>query len=35
MIASVTEPSLKVLNSAVQARDSKAFDKAWVDLTDA
>jgi len=28
MIASVTEPSLKVLNSAVQARDSKAFDKA-------
>jgi len=35
MIASVTEPPFKELNSAIQAKDSKAFDKAYADVTDA
>ena len=35
MITSVTDPPLKALSSAIQARDGKAFDKAYADLTEA
>jgi hypothetical protein len=35
MIASVTEPPFNEIKSAISARDSKAFAKAYADLTDA
>jgi hypothetical protein len=35
MIASVTEPPFKELNSAIQSKDHTAFAKAYADLTDA
>jgi hypothetical protein len=35
MIASVTEQPFKDLHSAIQSKDSSAFDKAYADLTDA
>jgi hypothetical protein len=35
MIASVTEKPLEALNSAIRAKDGRAFDKAYADLTDA
>jgi hypothetical protein len=35
MIASVTEQPFKNLHSAIQSKDSAAFDKAYADLTDA
>jgi cytochrome c556 len=35
MIASVTEQPFKDLHSAIQSKDSAAFDKAYADLTDA
>jgi hypothetical protein len=35
MISSVTEQPFKELNSAIQSKDSPAFDKAYADLTDA
>jgi hypothetical protein len=35
MIASVTEQPFKNLRSAIQSKDSAAFDKAYADLTDA
>jgi hypothetical protein len=35
MIASVTEKPLEALNSAIRAKDGRAFDNAYADLTDA
>ena len=35
MIASVTEPPFKELNSAIQSKDHTAFARAYADLTDA
>jgi hypothetical protein len=35
MIASVTEQPFKDLHSAIQSKDTAAFDKAYADLTDA
>jgi hypothetical protein len=35
MIASVTEPPFKELDSAIQSKDHTAFTKAYADLTDA